>query len=436
MSHAKGVANRAWFEGLEHATLTHSQLLVSTNVRLTPYNRGMLSIRDQKVTYFATTNHRNSNTLFGIKRLDRLFHTYIIGKTGTGKSTLLETLILQDIRNGEGLTLIDPHGDMAERIAQKIPEHRKDDLIYFDVPDQSQPYGYNPVSYVIPEKRALACSGLLEVFHKYWGDKAWGQRMEYILRNALLAILELPNVTLFDVLELLRSDNYRRSINPKITNEQVKIFWRDEYPNYSKRYRAEAIAPIQNKISAFLADPLMCRVLTAPEKPLRLRRIMDEKKILIVNLAKGKLGEDTAGLLGALLVTTLGLAGFSRADIPPEKRTAHYLYMDEFQNFTTPSIANMLSELRKYSIAMILAHQYLSQLQPEVRDAVLGNVGTLITFRLGAHDATLIVKEFSPKFSMTDVLNLPNYDILLKLMIDGAPSKAFSATTIEPRCAN
>ncbi len=395
----------------------------------------MLSVKDQLATYFAETNHRNQSTLFGIKRADRLYHKYILGKTGTGKSTLLETLILQDIYNGEGLTLIDPHGDLAARIVENVPEHRKNDLIYFDVPDSTQPYSFNPVSCVVPEKRALASSGILEVFHKYWGEKAWGQRMEYILRNALLAILELPNVTLFDILKLLNDDSYRQSVIPRIENEIVRTFWRDEYPNYSKSRRAEAIAPIQNKVGAFLTDPLLRRVLTTPQNPLQLRKIIDEKKILVVNLAKGKLGEDTAGLLGALLVTALGLAGFSRADIPQSKREHHYLYMDEFQNFTTPSIANMTSELRKYSIGIIACHQYRSQLQPEVRDAMLGNAGTLIAFRLGAHDASYIAKEFYPKFEMADVLNLPNHDFLLRLMIDGAPSKPFSATAILPHHA-
>jgi hypothetical protein len=396
----------------------------------------MHSIRDTRVTYFARTNARNSSQLFGIKRLDRLYHTYIIGKTGTGKTNLLKTLIMQDIYNGEGLTLVEPHGDMAEEIVANIPDHRKDDLIYFNVPDHNQPYGYNPVSYIVPEKRSLAASGILEVFHKYWGEKAWGQRMEYILRNALLAILELPNVTLIDLLELLRNNEYRKSIIPKIKNEQVRSFWRDEYPKYSARYRVEAIAPIQNKVGAFLSDPLLFRILTKPQKPLKLRKIMDERKILIVNLAKGKLGEDTAGLFGALLVTTLGLASFSRADIREHERKKHFLFMDEFQSFTTPSIANMLSELRKYSLGITACNQYLSQLQPEVRDAVLGNVGTVISFRLGAHDATFMAKEFFPTFQMADILNLPNYEIFLKLMIHGAPSKPFSATTITPRHAS
>ena len=385
---------------------------------------------DNPVTYFARTNYRNGNDLFGIKRMDRLFHMYVIGKTGAGKSNLLLTMILQDIENGEGLTVIDPHGDLVDRIAASIPAHRRQDVIYFDVPDPNQPYGYNPLKHVMADKRSLAASGILEAFHKLWGEKAWGQRLEYILRNALLAMLDQPKADLTDLLRLLPDDEYRKKIIPNIQNAPVKNFWLDEYPKYSPRYRAEAIAPIQSKIGAFLADPILRRVLIAPEKPLHLRKVMDEGKILLVNLAKGKLGEDSAALLGALIVTTLGLAGFSRADTEPSKRRHHWVYMDEFQSFTTLSIANMLSELRKYNLGLTMADQYLTQLQPDVRDAVIGNAGTLITFRLGGNDAPIIAREMLPKFSMEDLVNLPNYHVYAKLMIDGAPSKPFSAITV------
>jgi len=392
----------------------------------------MRSHYGNSVTHFARTDFRNQPQRFGIKRADRLFHMYVIGKTGTGKSTLLETLILQDIDNGEGLTMIDPHGDLVERIAARIPEHRREDVIYFNVPDREQPYGYNPLKHVIPEKRPLAASGILEVFHKLWGERAWGQRMEYILRNALLAMLDQPQATLLDLVRLLRDDTFREEVARNVRNEHVKNFWLYEYPRYSYRYRAEAIAPIQSKVGAFLADPALLRILTAPERPLHLRKIMDDGKILLVNLAKGKIGEDSATLLGALLVTTIGLAGFSRADSDPSTRRHHWVYLDEFQSFTTLSVANMLSELRKYDVGMILAHQYLSQLEPDVRDAVLGNAGTLITFRLGAQDAAFVAKEMYPKFAGEDLLNLPNYHVYLKLMIDGAPSKPFSAVTLKP----
>jgi hypothetical protein len=384
---------------------------------------------DNRITYFARTDYRHIHDLFGIRRRDRLFHMYVIGKTGAGKSSLLETMILQDIRNGEGLTVIDPHGDLVEKIAASIPDHRRNDVVYFNVPDPGQPFGYNPLKHVAPERRSLAASGLLEAFHKLWGEKAWGQRLEYILRNAILAMLDQPTADLTDLLRLLRDEGYRKEVIENIENEPVKEFWMHEYPKYAARYRAEAIAPIQSKIGAFLADPILRRILTEPEKPLHLRKIMDDGKILLINLAKGKLGEDSAAMLGALLVTTLGLEGFSRADTEPDKRRPHWVYMDEFQNFTTLSIANMLSELRKYNVGLTMAHQYLTQLEPEVRDAVIGNAGTLISFRLGGHDAPVIAREFLPTFATEDLVNLRNYHIYLKLMIDGAPSKPFSAIT-------
>ena len=314
---------------------------------------------------------------------------YIIGKTGTGKSTLLERLILSDIEAGEGLALVDPHGDLAERIAARIPAHRRDDLIYLNVPDRSQPFGYNPLKRVAPERRPLAGSGLLEVFEKMWPE-AWGVRMEHILRNALLALLDQPQASLPDVLKLLSDKGFRKEALRHIENRQVRAFWEHEYEKYSDRMRADGIAPIQNKVGAFLADPTLYRILTNPERPINIRRIMDEGKILLVNLAKGQIGEDASSLLGGLLVTTIGLAAFSRQDTDAAARRPFYCYLDEFQNFTTLSVANMLSELRKYRIGMIVVHQYLEQLDPAVRHAVLGNTGTLISFRLGPKDASVI----------------------------------------------
>ena len=391
----------------------------------------MRLIPSEPITFFARTLFRDRHQRFGIKRNDRLSHIYVIGKTGAGKSTLLETMMLQDINSGEGFTLLDPHGDLVERIAKAIPPSRRKDMIYFDVSDPEQPYGYNPLKRVAPEKRSLAASGILEVFHKTWGERAWGQRMEHILRNAILLLLEQPEATLADLLKLFRDDAFRKNAAKNCTNRQVRDFWLLEFPKYS-RFAAEAVAPIQSKVSAFLSDPTLCRVLTASEKPIQIRKLMDEGKILLVNLAKGKLGEDSASLLGGLLVTTIGLAAFSRADIPEQDRRAHWLYMDEFQSFTTLALANMLSELRKYKVGMTLAHQYLHQLDPDIRHAVLGNTATLVSFRLGAQDAAYIAREFDPKFTGTDVLTLPNYHIYLKLLIDGEPSKPFSATTIKP----
>ncbi|MHB8256603.1 MAG: type IV secretory system conjugative DNA transfer family protein [Acidiferrobacterales bacterium] len=387
---------------------------------------------EQHTTYFARTNFRNGRTPFGIKQADRLTHLYVIGKTGTGKTTLLETLMRQDIASGQGFALLDPHGDLVEKLAASIPEERRHDVIYLNAPDPHQPFGYNPLKRVMPEKRPLAASGMLEVFKKMWSD-AWGPRMEHILRNALLALLDQPHATLIDISRLLQDDPFRIKVAREASNPQVREFWLKEYAHYSYRLRAEAIVPILNKVGAFLADPTLLRILTEPEKTISIREIMDKGKILLVNLSKGKLGEDSSSLLGGLLITTIGLAAFSRADLPEQNRRDFYLYADEFQNFTTLSPVNMASELRKYHVGMVLAHQYLHQLELDIKHAVLGNVGTVVSFRIGPEDASFMEKEFYPKFSQEDLLNLPNHDIFLKLMIDGAPSRPFSATALHPR---
>jgi hypothetical protein len=383
---------------------------------------------DQDISYFAETNARMPHRPFGIRQSDRRFHVYALGRTGTGKTTLVETLAIQDISAGRGITVIDPHGDLAARLAVQVPAGRSSDLLFWNLPDASQPYGYNPLRRVRADKIPLAASGLMEAFKKLW-DEAWGVRMEHMLRNALYALLEYGDATLPDVLRILTDKAFRAQVVGRVTNEQVRAFWLHEYPNYNPRYRQESIAPIQNKVGAFLADPRLYRLFTAAPIDLHFRQIMDEKKVLIVNLAKGQLGEDSANLLGALLVTTLSLAAFSRSDVAEGERTDHYVYIDEFQSFTTLSVANMVSELRKYKIALTLANQHLDQLEPEVRAAVLGNVGTLVSFRVGSEDARILAREFEPVFSAEDLVNLPNHNIYLKLMIDGAPSQAFSATT-------
>jgi hypothetical protein len=381
--------------------------------------------------HFARTNARRPFRIFGIKHADRFSHMYVIGKTGTGKTTLLETLLRADLRSRNGCALIDPHGDFVERVAATVPSTRSGDVVYLNVADETQPYGYNPILRVSPRRRALVASGLMEVFEKMWAD-AWGVRMEHILRNALLALLDQPSATLADIPVLLNDKDFRKRVVSQVTNTQVRQFWKTEYERYSPRYRADAIAPILNKTGAFLADPKLNRIFTRPDGQLRLRSIMDEGKVLLVNLAKGKIGEDSSTLLGALLVTSLGLAAYSRADMPESERRPFFIYVDEFQNFTTLAIANMLSELRKFGVGMVLAHQYLHQLDPDVRHAVLGNAGTIISFRLGPEDAAFIAREFEPYFDHLDLLNLPNHDICIKLMIDGTPSRPFSATTLGP----
>ena len=388
--------------------------------------------RIQGNSYFARQNFRGYHHIFGICQPDRLFHMYTIGKTGTGKSTFLETMIRQDITVGRGFCLIDPHGDLVERVAAAIPPARSADLQYLNVPDLSQPFGYNPLHRVGVSFIPLAASGILEAFKMHWTD-AWGVRMEHVLRNAIYALLEAGDATLPDILRILRDKPYRKSVVARITNPQVRDFWKLEFEQYSYRYRADAVAPIQNKVGALLADPVLRRIFVEPLRPLRFRRIMDNHGILLVNLARGRVGEDTASLLGSLLVTTIGLAAFSRADVTEGKRPDFFLYLDEFQNFTTLSVATMISELRKYRVGLILANQHLSQLVDDVRDAVLGNVGTLISFRVGPQDASLLGKEFAERFDPIDLMTLPNHHIYLRLMINDAPSKPFSATTILPR---
>ncbi len=386
------------------------------------------------LAYFAQTNTRGIRNRFGILYADRMSHVYVIGKTGAGKTTLLDAIARQDIENGYGLTLIDPHGDFVERVHRWVPEHRKGDVVYFDVADPEQPYGYNPLKFVSIDRRPLAAAGLLEVLKKTWKD-SWGQRLEHILRNAILALLDLPNSTLLDILRLLDDKQFREEVSGQITNDRVRDFWQHEFERYSYRLRADAVVPIQNKVGAFLADPVLRRVLVDPEEPLALRKIMDSGKILLVNLAKGRFGEDSTQLLGGLLVTTIGLAAFSRADTVEGERRDHFLFVDEFQNFTTLAMANMISELRKYRVGLVLANQYLSQIEPDVRYAVIGNAGTLISFRVSGKDGPYVAREFAPTFGSEDLVNLPNYEIYLRLLIDGAPSKAFSAETLRPEQA-
>lgn len=385
----------------------------------------------QDVSVFAVTNFRNEETAFGIKQADRRYHNYVIGKTGTGKSTLLETLIRGDLNAGRGFALLDPHGDLIQKVLGQIPEDRKDDLIYFDVPNSAQPLGFNPLEPVSEAKRSLAAAGLLEVFKKMWAD-SWGPRLEHILRNALLALFEQPKATLADVLRMLSDERFRQGVANSLENAQVREFWLKEYQGYPSRFQIEAIAPIQNKVGAFLSDPVLNRILTQERSAFKLRQVMDEGKILLVNLSKGQLGEDTSGLLGSLLVSRIGLAALSRSDVPESERRDFFLYLDEFHSFTTLSLTTMLSELRKYHVGLVLANQYLSQLDEKIQDAILGNVGTIISFRLGLPDAELLAKEFYPEITVQDLMNLPNHHVYLKLIIDGQVSRPFSARTIRP----
>jgi uncharacterized protein DUF87 len=389
-------------------------------------------VTPQPLTIIGRTNWRGVGRPFGIRAPDRRAHMYVVGKTGAGKSTLLEAMIRQDLLAGSGLALFDPHGDLAERVVAWMPESRKEDLVYLNVPDPNQPFGFNPLQGVPPLRRSVAANGIVETLKKIFAD-SWGIRLEYILRNALLLLLDQPQATIADVLRLFHEPEFRREAAANATNPQVRRFWTTEFENYPSRFRAEAISPIENKLGSFLVDPFVSRILTASTSTFDPRELMDRAKVLIVNLAKGRIGEAPAMLFGGLLVSSLGLAGLSRSDMPEEERRDFYLYLDEFQTFTTLAVANMLAELRKYGVGLVLANQFLDQIPPEVRSAALGNIATLIVFRVGAVDAARLAKELGTPAEVEDLTLLPNRDFWIRMLVDGQAWPAFTGETIELR---
>lgn len=387
-----------------------------------------------KITYFASTNSRGQNTPFGIKRKDRARHMYVIGKTGMGKSTLLENMAIQDIRNGEGMAFIDPHGSTAERLLEYVPEHRLKDVVYFAPFDMDHPVAFNVMEDVGYDKRHLVVSGLITAFKKLWVD-AFSARMEYILSNTLLALLEYPGATMLDVNRMLVEKPFRKKVVDNIQDTIVKKFWTEEFANYTDRYTQEATPAIQNKVGQFTSNPLIRNIIGQAKSSFDIRQLMDEKKILVINLSKGRVGEVNAALLGSMLVTKIYLAAMSRADVSASVLAGlpnFYFYVDEFQNFANESFADILSEARKYKLNLLIAHQYVEQMEEEVRDAVFGNVGTTVVFRVGPFDAEVLETVFAPQFTAQDLVNLGFAQIYLTLMIDGVGSPPFSATTLAP----
>lgn len=380
---------------------------------------------------FAQTNFRNKMKRFGIKTDDRRRHIYILGKTGMGKTTMLENMMISDIMAGHGIAIVDPHGDTAEKIIDFIPANRINDVIYFNPADSSYPIGFNVLEAVDEDHRHLIANGLMGVFKKIWPD-VWSARMEYILNNCILALLEYPGSTLLGINRILIDPEYRKRVVSQIKDPVVKTFWIDEYGRWEARFRNEAISPIQNKVGQFLSASIIRNIVAQVKSSFDPRQVMDEGKIFIMNLSKGRLGEDTSKLLGGMLITKFQLAAMERVDIPEEDRRDFYLYVDEFQNFATESFANILSEARKYHLNLVMAHQYIEQLTEEVRAAVFGNVGTIILFRIGAADAETFENEFAPRFTEQDLVNLNKYQVYLKLAIDGVTSDAFSATGLPP----
>ena len=387
-----------------------------------------------QITYFAQTNSRGKETPFGIRSEDRGRHMYVIGKTGMGKSTMLENMAIQDIRNGEGMAFIDPHGGTADRIMEYVPAHRIKDVVYFAPFDLEHPIAFNIMEDVGYDKRHLVVSGLLSAFRKIWVD-AWSARMEYILSNTLMALLEYPGATLLDVNRMLINKAFRKKVVEKITDPIVKSFWVEEFANYTDRYTQDATPAIQNKVGQFTSNPLIRNIVGQPKSSFDFRKLMDERKIIIMNLSKGRVGEVNTNLLGSMLVTKIYLAAMSRADVPAETMKnlpPFYLYVDEFQSFANESFSDILSEARKYKLRLIIAHQYVEQMEEEVRDAVFGNVGTTVSFRVGPFDAETLETIFAPQFEATDLVNLGFAQIYLTLMIRGVGSPPFSATTIAP----
>ena len=396
--------------------------------------------KSSEINFFGETTFRNQKKKFGIKNDDRRRHVYVVGKTGMGKTELIVNMAIQDIQAGKGVGFIDPHGEAAEKILDFIPSKRVNDVIYFNPADIEYPIAFNVMEKINSELRHLVAAGLMGVFKKIWPD-VWSARMEYILNNSVLALLEYPGSTLLGVNRMLSDVDYRKKIVDRVSDPVVKAFWVQEFSRYTQRYETEATAAIQNKIGQFISNPLIRNIIGQVKTLIDMRKAMDEQKILIANISKGRVGEDNSRLLGALVITKLQLAAMSRVDTPEEKRKDFYLYVDEFQNFATESFINILSEARKYRLDLILANQYLGQLEEmtasggkssAVRDAVFGNVGTIACFRVGAEDAEFLEREFMPEFLATDLVNLGKYNIYLKLMVEGMASRPFSAQTLMP----
>ncbi|MDO8408347.1 MAG: type IV secretion system DNA-binding domain-containing protein [bacterium] len=388
----------------------------------------------ERITYFAATDSRGGRTPFGIKSKDRGRHMYVIGKTGMGKSTLLENMAIQDIRNGEGFAFIDPHGSAVDKLLDYIPEERIKDVVYFAPFDLERPIAFNVMEDVGYDKRHLVVSGLMATFKKIWVD-AWSARMEYILTNTLLALLEYPDATLLGVNRMYTDKGYRTKVVENIKDPVVKDFWMNEFANYGDRYTQEATPAIQNKIGQFTGNPLIRNIIGQPISSFDIRKMMDEHKILLINLSKGLVGDTNMRLLGSMLVTRIFLAAMSRAELSaPElaKTPKFYFYVDEFQNFANETFAEILSEARKYNLNLLIAHQYIEQMDEEVRAAVFGNVGTTVAFRVGPFDAEVLETVFFPEFTKEDLVNLGFAQTYLTLMIDGIGSRPFSAVTIPP----
>ena len=388
-----------------------------------------------RITHFGVTDFRGSAEKFGIKADDRTRHMYVIGKTGMGKSTMLENMAIQDIQNGEGLCFIDPHGTTAEKLLKYVPKERLDDVVYFAPFDTKYPVGLNILEHVDEDYRHLVASGLMDTFKKVFGEDVFSGRMVYLLNNAILSLLENEGESMMGINRIYADKDYRKKIISNVKDPALLAFWNEEFAKYEDKYVREASAAIQNKIGQFIMTPLIRNIIGQKHTSFDVRKLMDERKILICNFSIGQTGSENVNLIGSLLITKIYLAAMSRANLKEEelkKAPNFYFYVDEFQNFVNDSFAQILSQARKYNLGLVIAHQYTEQLTDNVKAAVFGNVGSMLTFRVGAGDAELLEKEFAPQFTADDIVNLGARQIYLRLSIDGVGSKPFSARTMPP----
>ncbi len=433
---ARRHANRFILNSKELGTLYHIPNadyvphIVHVLARKSDPPQDLPKIGEKDVSGFGMTNYHNNFIPFGIRRGDRRRHLYVVGKSGSGKSKLLELLINEDIQNGEGLAVIDPHGDLIYAIMRYIPEHRVNDVVLLDPSDTEFPIAFNPLEKVEEAYKMQVTIGFLQIFKKLFGSN-WSDRLEHVLRYTTLALLDSPNTTVLSILKMLTDKNYRQKIVARIQDSVVKSFWVSEFAAWSEKFDADAITPLLNKVGQFVATNMIRNMIGQPITKFDIREIMDQKKILLMKVSKGLLGEENSSLIGSMFITKLYQAAMSRANIPEEKRTDFYLYVDEFQNFATDTFAEILSEARKYRLNLTIAHQYMGQLNDVVRKTVFGNVGSMISFRVGAEDARILAEEYNPVFKERDIINLGVREFYIKMSVTGELREAFSGRTLD-----
>lgn len=397
---------------------------------------GLTDEQKKEINFFAKTEFKNKITTFGIKREDRRRHVYIVGKTGVGKTTLIANMAINDIRHGEGVAVIDPHGDLSEILLNYIPANSINEVVYFNPADRERPIILNPLEVTDKNQAELVASGIVSIFYKLY-SYSWGPRLEHILRNSLLTLTQIPNATLVQVPEILTNERFRKSCVDKLKDPVLKSFWVNEFNKMPPNLRSEAISPILNKVGQFVSSPLIREIIGRPKSSINLEEVLNSGKILIANLSQGRLGEDNSALLGAMLITKLQLSAMSRVNLPEEERKDFYLYVDEFQNFATETFIKILSEARKYRLNITLANQYIGQIPENIQKAIFGNAGTLISFAVGASDAKLLFKEFGEKYKESELVGLANYQIIVRLALENLSTQPFFATTLPlPSCVN